>query len=203
MEFKDNESYGIHQRSYGGPVFSVTSAALPTGSNLTPQLTPVSVGAYWSNLSSSTIQAFRCPDDMAADQVRIRIWKASHPDYDSGWLAAGTETLVNHNLGGPWNDYVVDLQFRDTEVYGVNQRFYGGAPEAAFDPGGYWKGLNGSQVSACRQTGAAHIDQVRVRIWRSAAPKYDSGWFSLSAGSSQILIHGLGGNAADYVVDLQ
>ena len=203
LEFKDNESYGIHQRSYGGPVFNPESAASSTGSNATPQLTPVSVGAYWSNLSASAIQATRCPDDAGADQIRLRIWRASHPDYDSGWQAAGTETAFDHNLGGPWNDYVVDLQFKDVEVYGVNQRFYGGAPTVAFDPGAYWKGLNGSQVSIYRQSSAPHIDQVRVRIWRCAAPKYDSGWISLSPGATQTLTHALGGNADDYVVDLQ
>src|SRR4030042_2370387 len=198
LEFKDNESYGIHQRSYGGPVFNSESAADPT-----PQLTPVSLGAYWSNLSASAIQATRCPDDAGADQIRLRICKATQPDYDSGWQAAGMEKVFDHNLGGPWNDYVVDLQFKDVEVYGVNQRFYGGAPEGAFDPGAYWKGLNGSQVCVRRQSSAPHIDQVRVRIWRCAAPKYDSGWFSLSPATSQALTHGLGGNPDDYAVDLQ
>jgi hypothetical protein len=185
LEFKDNESYGIHQRSYGGSHYN-----------------PVSIGAYWSNLSSSTIGVFRSPDDLGADQIRVRIWKANHPDYDSGWQAAGIETAFNHNLGGPWNDYVVDLQFKDIEVYGVNHRFYGGGL-SAYDQGAYWKGLNGSQVYAYRQNSAPHIDQVRVRIWKCSAPKYDSGWFNLSPGASQTLTHNLGGNADDYVVDLQ
>jgi len=195
LEFKDNESYGIHQRSYGGPVFGEESAG--------PQLTPVSVGACWTNLDGSAIKIFRCPDDGGVDQIRVRIWKAGHPDYDSGWQAAGTDAAVFHNLGGPWNDYVVDLQFKDTDLYGVNQRFYGGAPLGGFEPGAYWHGLNASQVSVLRQGSVPHIDQVRVRIWRCAAPKYDSGWLSLSPASSQVMIHGLGGNPDDYVVDLE
>jgi len=195
LEFKDNESYGIHQRSYGGPVFGTGSEG--------PELTPVSVGAYWSNLDGSAIRLFRCPDDGGVDQIRVRIWKASHPDYDSGWQAAGAELPFSHNLGGPWNDYVVDLQFKDTEVFGVNQRFYGGAPLAGFEPGAYWRGLNGSQVSVTRQSGAGHIDQVRIRLWRSSAPKYDSGWISLGRLTSQTLTHNLGGNSDDYVVDMQ
>jgi hypothetical protein len=202
LEFKDNESYGIHQRSYGGPVFNPESAASSTGSNATPQLTPVSVGAYWSNLSASAIQATRCPDDAGADQIRLRIWRASHPDYDSGWQIPGTETVFTHNLGGPWNDYVIDLQFKDVESYGVNHRFYGGGP-AEEEAGGFWRGLDGSRVSAVKQEFAGHIDRVRVRIWRSPAPKYDSGWFNLSPAASQTLTHGLGGNANDYVVDMQ
>jgi len=185
LEFKDNESYGIHQRSYGGSVYN-----------------PVSIGAYWSNLNSSTIRVFRSPDDLGADQMRVRIWKANHPDYDSGWQAVGIETVFNHNLGGPWNDYVVDLQFKDIEVYGVNHRFYGGGL-STYDQGGYWKGLNGSQVSAYRQNNPPHIDQMRVRIWKCSAPKYDSGWFSLSPGGQRTLTHSLGGNSDDYVVDLQ
>ncbi len=194
LEFKDNESYGIHQRNYGGSVYETTPS------------TPVSFGAYWWNLTSLAVQVTRCPDDLAADQIRIRIWKAVHPDYDSGWQTPGTETAFPHNLGGPWNDYVVDLQFKDAAalegVSGVNQRFYGGGP-SSYEPGAYWKGLNGSQVSVYRQSTAVHIDQVRVRIWRCSAPKYDSGWFNLSPGTSQTLTHGLDGNPDDYVVDLQ
>jgi BNR repeat-like domain len=190
LEFKDNEGYGIHQRLYGGSVFQPESS------------TPISVGAYWRNLNSSAVQVTRGTEDTTADQIRIRIWKASHPDYDSGWQAAGTESIFDHNLGGPWNDYVVDLQFKDLDSYGVNQRFYGGGPSAE-EAGAYWKGLNGSQVSVYRQSSAPHIDQVRIRLWRSAAPKYDSGWFSLSQASYQTLTHNLGGNADDYVVDLE
>jgi hypothetical protein len=190
LEFKDNESYGIHQRIYGGSVYEPASSA------------PVSVGAYWRNLNNSTVRVTRGPEDTTADQIRIRIWKANHPDYDSGWQSPGAETAFNHNLGGPWNDYVVDLQFKDIEDHGVNQMFYGGGP-SAYEAGAYWKGLSGSQVSVYRQSSAPHIDQVRVRIWRCSAPKYDSGWFSLSPKFSQTLTHDLGGNPNDYVVDLQ
>jgi len=189
LEFKDNEGYGVHQRIYGGSVFQPASSA------------PVSVGAYWRNLNSSTVRVTRGPEDTTADQIRLRIWKANHPDYDSGWQSPGAETSFHHNLGGPWNDYVVDLQFKDIDDHGVNQMFYGGGPSPN-EAGAYWKALNGSQVSVVWQT-AGHIDRVRVRIWRCSAPKYDSGWFNLSAGTSQTLTHGLGGNSDDYVVDLQ
>jgi hypothetical protein len=185
LEFKDNESYGIHQRNYGGSLVS-----------------PVAVGAYWANLTGSAVQVTRFPDDLGADQIRVRIWTAKHPDYDSGWQTANAETTFTHNLGGPWNDYVVDLQFKDLESYGVNHRFYGAGPSEG-EAGAFWRGFDGSRIFVTKQGFASQIDQIRVRIWRSPAPKYDSGWFSLGQASSQTLTHNLGGNSADYVVDMQ
>jgi hypothetical protein len=50
-------------------------------------------------------------------------------NYDSGWIDLGTNEAktLSHNLGGDTDNYVVDMQYRNSGSSEVNQRYYGGA----------------------------------------------------------------------------
>ena len=47
------------------------------------------------------------------------------------------------------------------------------------------------------------MNQVRVRIWNQPKPTYDSGWVNGNLGTYVNLVHNIGGNPDDYIVDLQ
>jgi hypothetical protein len=189
MEFKDTETYGIHQYHYGethGYDFTL-------------------YGASWSNLTGSTIFVNRGDGDVTADHLRVRIWRMRNPDFDSGWQTRDSlEMVFDHNLGGPWNDYVVDMQFWDEQTYGVHQLFYGYEVFGFYnEQGAYWNNLDSSQISVSSGWGDSDLDKVRIRIWKCSAPKYDSGWTTVSGGSYKFLTHDLGGNVDDYMVDME
>ncbi len=50
-------------------------------------------------------------DELYVNHIRVRIWRVPSADYDSGWqdIIQGRLKTFDHNLGGPWNDYVVHL----------------------------------------------------------------------------------------------
>jgi len=140
---------------------------------------------------------------------------AGGPAYDSGWipLAPDTNRVLRHNLGGSTDNYVVIMDYQANDSNGVNQRFYGGAdfgtkpaPGANAEDrvGAYWRSLSKSSVTVYRRPEDIYAEAVRVRIWVDPSPDYDSGWRSLTpAASATTLTHNLGGNADDYVVDMQ
>ena len=202
MQYRMSGNNGVNLRYYGGADFGAKSFG---GSAENER-----VGAYWRSLTSSTITVYRRPEDIYAEQVRVRIWKMPQPDYDSGWvsLAQDTSTTLNHNLGGSIGDYLVDLQYRNTGS-GVNQRYYGGADFGAHPPSGmneddrvgaYWRSLDNSSITVYRRPEDIYAEQVRVRIWRMAAPDYDSDWTLIGRDVSQTFTHNLGGNPYDYLV---
>jgi hypothetical protein len=168
------------------------------------------MGAYWRELTGEHIKVYVGTELGFADSVRVRIWRAPAPDYDSGWvsMSQGASATLVHDLGGPWNDYLVDLQFKDTDGTGwVNQRGYGrdvynlGGSWYYF--GGFWRDLNSSEITLDRGSDDGNADQMRVRIWASSRPKYDSGWQPVDRDTTQRLMHDLGGDVDAYVVDLQ
>ena len=74
------------------------------------------------------------------------------PSYDSGWIALQPDSAqtLSHDLGGDVDEYVVDMQYRDSGFNGVNQRNYGGAdigqkPSRGVNTndrvGAYWRSL--------------------------------------------------------------
>ncbi len=206
MDYKADNSNGINQRYYGGADF---------GSNPAPGASPEDrVGAYWRTLTDSTIAVYRRPDDIYADYVRIRIWVDPYPDYDSGWVSLGAgaaATTLTHNLGGDPDDYVVDMQYRASGS-GVNQRYYGGADFGAKSFGGsrendrvgaYWRTLTSSTISLFRRAEDNYASEVRIRIWVRPRPTYDSGWVTLSPNQAKTLVHNIGGDADNYLVDMQ
>jgi hypothetical protein len=188
MEFFDLQTYGIHQYLYGG----------------TRGYSFEIYGANWSNLTTSGISVNRGAEDSEVDQVRIRIWRMRNPDYDTGWCdkmdMGDTYKDFQHNLGGPWNDYVVDMQFKDDST-GVHQRYYGF--DAYSEEGAYWEKLDASQITFQLGFGDSQLDEYRIRIWKCSAPQYDSGWASVSGGQAKFLSHDLGRNVDDYVVDME
>jgi hypothetical protein len=168
MQFKDTSllGIGIHQYGYGIILSYLHSLAVQ----------PESRGALWRNLTNAIILVARGTEDKAVDNLRVRIWKDSDPDYDSGWIkldAQSTKTL-NHKLGGNTDDYVVDFQFRDEGDEGVNQQYYGGnyynvPPTGAesYQEGGNWSLLTNTHISLWRELDDGSAPQARVRIWVS------------------------------------
>ena len=197
LTFMGGSPARVHKGGYGGDSF--WSSGAKTG------------GAYWHNLTTSSVKVHRAADDSFCSQVRVRLFRRQNPDYDSGWqsIAAAGALVIDHGLGGPWNDLVVDVQLKDTAVsgMGVNHRGFGGdrIPVTATDSvhaGTHWYELTGSRVMVYRHGWDAYADQVRVRVWQDRAPKYDSGWTNLPIGVTTPFAHSLGGDPDMYVVDM-
>jgi hypothetical protein len=199
MEF-DSPYMGINHYAYGRDRYR------DSGGTLRNQ------GVFWHSLTGQRIKLFTGADATHADTGRVRIWRVPEADYDSGWvaMAQAEANTLHHNLGGPWNDFVVDLQFKDTDdEYGVNQRSYGvdrywsTTTNGWVYYGGHWRELTGGDIVLYRASNDNDADQMRVRIWASRAPKYDSGWRSISQGGGRVYTHDLGGDADSYVLDVQ
>ncbi len=208
MQYRSSGS-GVNQRYYGGADFGANPAP---GTNENDR-----VAAYWRTLTADKITVYRRPEDIYASEVRIRIWhywQPTPPDYDSGWVdltpgAAATNLI--HNLGGSADDYLVDMQYNSSGS-GINQRYYGGADFGAKAFGGtrtddrvgaYWRSLNNNSISLFRRDEDDYADQTRIRIWKMPKPDYDSGWVGISQNQAKTLVHNLGGDIGDYLVDMQ
>ncbi|NOZ28346.1 MAG: hypothetical protein GXP39_09890 [Chloroflexi bacterium] len=206
MDYKADDINGINQRYYGGVDFGTKPAPGASANDR--------VGAYWRSLTNATIVVYRRPEDRYADWVRIRIWVDPNPSYDSGWIGltpGASATTLNHGVGGNTDDYVVDMQYRSSGS-GVNQRYYGGMDfgSKAFKGtrnndrvGVYWRSLTDSTITLFRRAEDNYASQVRVRIWKRPRPTYDSGWVGLNRNQAKTLIHSIGGDPNDYVVDMQ
>jgi hypothetical protein len=203
MQYRSGGS-GVNQRYYGGADFGANPPASMSEDDR--------VGAYWRSLTSSSITVYRRPEDNYASQVRIRIWRIPKPDYDSGWvsLGAGAATTLSHSLGGDYWDYLVDMQYRSAGS-GVNQRDYGGADFGVQPPSGmneddrvgaYWRGLDSSAITVYRRPEDIYASYVRIRIWRTARPDYESGWQVVGQDVAETWSHNLGGNADSYLVNM-
>ncbi len=154
-----NAQHGAHQFSYGG----LTTAAGEEG-------------AYWMRLTDEHVVVYRRPDDIYAEQVRVRVTQAPSPDYDSltaleGWqdIDPGETMTFTHNLN--WNPSLLMVQ---TACYdtapggaGIHQLYAGGDNHLgnAFR-GTHIQNLTSNTVRIVRRPGDAQCDQVRVRIWR-------------------------------------
>jgi len=207
MQYRTDDVNGVNQRYYGGVDFG----AKAFGGTMNDKR----VSAYWRSLTTSSITIYRRPDDIYAEQVRIRIWLSPSPDYDSGWIslvAGAAAKVLNHGLGGNADDYVVDMQYRMSDANGVNQRYFGGTDFGATAFGGghedervglYWRSLNNASIALFRRAEDVYTPEARIRIWVRPAAAYDSGWVSLDEDQARTLVHNLGGDPADYVVDMQ
>ncbi len=164
-------------------------------------------GLYWKELSPSSITIHRGQDG-SDDRFRVRIWRMPEPDYDSGWFSIYPNTIktLYHNLGGPWNDFFVDLQFRKEGSLSPHHAWYG--RDCYYEDGnlicmgGYWTGLTGSRIQVYRAPNDTDADEMRVRIWASRKPKFDSGWRDIDQNEALYLYHNLGGDSDTYVVDV-
>jgi hypothetical protein len=201
MQYRNSGVEGINQRYYGGMDLGI----YPSVGHVVDDR----VGAYWRSLTNTSIVVYRRPEDSYAEQVRIRIWNDSLPDYDSGWvsLTVDASQTLTHNLGGNVNDYVVDMEYQSASS-GINQRYFGGCDFGAKNTlgsvdnrlGAYWRTLTTSQITVYRRPEDTYAEQVRIRIWVRPKATYDTGWFSLSTNSSMTLSHNIGGNVEDYQV---
>ena len=164
-------------------------------------------GAYWFGLTSTGIRLQRMEGDTACPELRVRVFRRPAPDYDSGWqtIGQGTALMLDHDLGGPWNDLFVDLQREDpTWGMGVHNVQAGGDRWSdIMDRGVQWTGLTGSSVRIWRHAQDQFSGRVRLRIWASRAPAWNSGWRAVAQGAGLHLSHDLGGDADAWVVDLQ
>ena len=200
MDFKAADVNGINNRAYGGMDVGARPGA--------GQAAEDRIGAYWRTLTSSSIIIYRRPQDDYAPQIRIRIfrfWDLPAPNYDSGWksIAQNGSLILPHNLGGDANTYMVDMQFRGQPADGINQRYLGGSdfgnlvdigsPNARV--GAYWRSLTNTSIVVYRRNEDVYASQVRIRIWKTPRPDYDSGWVTKAAGlTSTPLVHNLGGD---------
>ena len=203
MQYRTSDVNGINLRYYGGADFGTHS---PSGHNSDDR-----VGAYWRSLTNTSITVFRREEDDYAPEVRIRIWVMPSAHYDSGWVTLGPNTAqaLAHNLGGNVDEYLVDMQYRSPGD-GVNQRYYGGADFGAKIAigsendrvGAYWRSLSSSSVVVYRRPNDIYAPQLRLRIWRTAPPDYDSGWVAVVPNILQTLHHQVGDLETNYLVDM-
>jgi len=195
----------INQRYFGGMDFGSTSFSGTLNNNRT--------GAYWYNFGSASVTIKRRAEDIYAEQVRLRIWIMSKPDYDSGWVALGAGSIateLDHNLGGDAMNYLLDFQYR-SPIYGINSILYGGADFGTNAPtglsendrmGAYWRTLSNSSVYVYRRPEDLYAPEVRIRIWRTLIADYDSNWTSVNQDNAKTLTHNVGGNNQLYFVNM-
>ncbi len=167
MQFKDLDRYGlgVHQFRYGMNYTFMGSF----------DLFPESTGALWSNLGSESIWVARGKDDEVVDQLRIRIWEDTDPDYDSGWMDLEKDKTekITHNLRGNPDNYVVDFQFYDSKYsgMGINHQYYGGNEFTTNDGltweamGASWTNLTKTHISIRRRSDDVSAPEGRIRIW--------------------------------------
>lgn len=126
--------------------------------------------------------------------------------WSSGWvdIAPGTVITFTHNLGGNLDDYAVELWFRDTETggIGINSLGLGGLEAGGNFLGAHWQNLTDTTVQVVRRSDDTFADQVRVRVWISDSPTWDSEWVDISPGETKTLTHTVGGDVDDYTVGL-
>jgi len=95
------------------------------------------------------------------------------PNYDSGWvsLTKGKSKRIRHNLRGDVSDYLVNVICKDTASGGdgINQNFYG----VDQNNGGIaWWGLTKYYIRVYRDYNDKYCDKVRIRFWKTGAPRY-------------------------------
>jgi hypothetical protein len=131
-------------------------------------------GFRWYGLTADTIVLQRGSEDLAADEIRLRIWRAPQPDYDSGWMSIGKGEILTleHGWGGAFGDLFLDLQFNYPGVYiGINQASYGldtylsSDGNTVYEWGATWYDLSGGSIRVTRGFTDGYAYQVRVRIW--------------------------------------
>jgi len=207
MQFYAPGQGALNQAGYGGYDLGKTTWGVAYDN--------YQLGAYWHTLTNTAITVYRREDDYCAENIRIRIWVDDAPDWDSNWVnltPGAAATKLNHNLGGSADDYVVDVQQKSASQ-GVNHMFYGGADLGSASlsgtsdnhrVGAYWFNLDNANISLYRREEDTFAEKVRVRIWKSTKPTYDTHWETLAdLGKTYSFTHAIGGNPEDYLVDLQ
>jgi len=177
---------GIHHRGYGGM-----------------DVAGQQYGAYWHNLTGSTISVTRRPDDVRTAQVRVLIFVPRKRGYDSDWqeITPGQVMTLTHNLGGNADGYTAGVEFYDSDPngLGIHQFAAGGLEHDGLWEGAAFQHLTSSTVQVVRFADDVHASRVRMVINRVESPTYDSGWQSVAPGEALTLTHNLGSNPNFYI----
>jgi hypothetical protein len=197
-----NAVSGINQSYYGGADISDTNGH---------------VGAYWKNLTTTSISITRRANDPFAEKVRVRIWTDPAPMGYKNWNYMDRGSYINlTSIVVDPDNYLVDLRFQDTTPggYGINQRFYGGKDclstatdcQANAREGATWFGLGTNKASVFRMNEDTSCNdlyqQFLTKTWVLPKPTYVSAWQEITPGGDFTFTHSIGGNAEDYLVDL-
>jgi hypothetical protein len=121
------------------------------------------VNALWYDLTNSGVQVYVVGGSLP-DDVRVRIYLGP-PMYDSGWQALGVRpdplpVPFAHNLGGDPDDYLVDLECRDSKT---SLHTYG-CTNLGFNVNALWYDLTDSTITVY-VVGGSQPEDIRVRIW--------------------------------------
>lgn len=165
----------VNARYYGGIDFGATAF---NGTRNDERM-----GTYWRSLDDRSIWVYRRPEDIYADQVRVRIWRVAPADYDSDWVAINPDTAqaLRHGLGGDANNYYVDMMYNagSNSFDGVNARYFGGADFGSNTLGGnsenhrvgaYWRSLDSTAITIYRRPEDVYAPFMRIRIWDLSSP---------------------------------
>jgi hypothetical protein len=148
-----NGPNGVNQRGYGGLAVAEDR-----------------YGAWWHNLTTSSVSVRRAGNDPYADSARICVSVPSQPpDFDSDWqeIDPDEELVLDHDLGGDPNSYIVRMEFKHTAPggIGIHQEYAGGNTPDDNYLGANWEHLTNEQITVYREPDDGHVNQVRVRIW--------------------------------------
>ncbi|MBN1955105.1 MAG: hypothetical protein JW900_08665 [Anaerolineae bacterium] len=159
---------GIHQFGFGG-----------LGVDGPQQM----LGAHWQNLTDSTVEVIRHPNDTDVEQVRMIVVHGTEPDYDSleelgDWqdVAAGDVYTFTHNLNWSPNMLLIRGECYDSSgMRGIHMLFAGGNHD--WFNGGQYQGVHlqnitGNSVTVFRQPEDEFCPQVRLRIWKRSLMIY-------------------------------
>ena len=185
--FKDTDgNLGINRFGYGGLVAGTQG-----------------LGAHWQHLTTDTVQVFRGPQDVVADQVRINVWihHTSTQAYSSTWVTIdpGKTEIFTHGLAVTATDLTVNLWFSSTDL-GIHHFAYGGLSVNPLSRtlGAFWRNLTNNTIQVHRFVSDTVVEQVRVEVVAAdEPPDYDSlvalgGWQPLTPGSPFVFTHNLG-----------
>jgi hypothetical protein len=158
--------------------------------------------AHWYALTNTSISVY-ASGGIRPDSVRVKIYKPAVL-YDSGWYDLGVRpdpitVTFNHNLGGGYYDYLIDLECRHDGSLGMYNCI-----DNSFNVNAQWYNLN-NNVNLRTYVGSVLPDDVRVRIFITQ-PSYNSGWMSLGTRPDPISVvfsHNLIGDVGNYYLDLQ
>jgi hypothetical protein len=122
-------------------------------------------GAFWYNLTDTTVQVRRFPDDVDVEQVRVVVARADDPDFDTGWqnLSIGAN-VITHGLNRPPDAMLVRGECRSGQ-WGIHQRYAGGIDLAGDQQGVHLKQVKSDSLTVLRWPNDTVCPEYRVRIW--------------------------------------
>jgi len=142
-----------------------------------PKLLAIENNTNYYSVSKNDIPLSDKDEDSNSQHNKVAHSGFPSPNYDSGWqsISSGTDVILNHNLGGNIDNYLVDLGFKSS-LYGINEIYCGNVmtwnPEGKkgwWNMGCYWKNLTPEniRIRLRAETNKFHktIEHFRIRIW--------------------------------------